>query len=811
MEKKVNCAYPLGLGNLPFCFTLLIIPMKLQTLPLLLLFFLFTDQVSAQTITKKISFSTSDFSGDLEFEYSLGYNFEPYFKTRLKSVIIRNYKRPVNDYTLLNHNGIRFPYKVEKDVSVDVQARGLIYPVNGAYPKSSEKFIFNLSGSSTSLPEFPPFTAEDLNWLKSQKVDASLIGKEISGGEKYWQERGKIDEFSVVSISFGGLEAVIEAYAQAPKKTAGQSANKTTTNKEDNTKPVTAKKEETTATAGGGTGMTFVEQFNRNPEAAIAMKMAEQKRREEAAVERERYELTNLRQYYHNPLNPYDPVASRIKTLQARETSRQLASMQANFEESARRRDEVRKQNLERMRREDEERFRRKEENRRRAEAARQAAQQRAIKAEDDAVNAILQRQIAFRKANGWTYDEEALERSIRIERSDRREIDAAGKRFATVLNNWYAQQEQQKKSGSSKARKAAIAEITKKIPDPAFKEGLAAFRFLDAWGFLDKSGKEVIKAVYDEVRPIKEGVSIVQKDGKSGLIARTGKVLIPLDYQDIIQLSPDWFAVKKDGVYTIVNRQHKQVLNQQYEELHASYDGQIIFKQNNKYGLMNAAGKTIIPAAYNQLGFYFNSGRRLALRDSLYGFLDAEGKVAIPFIYTDAGDFGEGISLAPVKDKETGLWGYIDTDGGVGFPFKYKDATPFSPTNFASVKLNQEYSGYSALDYFGTQLFRREGEFPVWFPKDRIAIIDRNFYTTTGKEVIKRENLYARFPFIFGQGVVEYGSTGGNNGMIDRNGVLVVPPIFDIIMPHEDELWIARFGGSKKHLYINRKGEIVY
>lgn len=89
--------------------------------------------------------------------------------------------------------------------------------------------------------------------------------------------------------------------------------------------------------------------------------------------------------------------------------------------------------------------------------------------------------------------------------------------------------------------------------------------------------------------------------------------------------------------------------------------------------------------------------------------------------------------------------------------------------------------------------------------------LIDKNYYTTSGEAIIKRNNLYPDFPFLSGMAVVHYNFMPGNRGMIDTKGTLIVPPIFDNIYSWKHEIWIARYGGSDKLLYINRNGDIIY
>lgn len=50
--------------------------------------------------------------------------------------------------------------------------------------------------------------------------------------------------------------------------------------------------------------------------------------------------------------------------------------------------------------------------------------------------------------------------------------------------------------------------------------------------GFVDNSGKIVVKCEYESATPFENGYSIVTKSQKSGVIDQTGKVVLPLKYR---------------------------------------------------------------------------------------------------------------------------------------------------------------------------------------------------------------------------------------------------------------------------------------
>jgi hypothetical protein len=58
------------------------------------------------------------------------------------------------------------------------------------------------------------------------------------------------------------------------------------------------------------------------------------------------------------------------------------------------------------------------------------------------------------------------------------------------------------------------------------FDEGLAAVKLNSKWGFIDKTGREVIPRKYDEAHDFSEGLAAVKQNSKWGFIDNTGKFL---------------------------------------------------------------------------------------------------------------------------------------------------------------------------------------------------------------------------------------------------------------------------------------------
>ena len=66
-----------------------------------------------------------------------------------------------------------------------------------------------------------------------------------------------------------------------------------------------------------------------------------------------------------------------------------------------------------------------------------------------------------------------------------------------------------------------------------SFSEGLAKVKLGDKYGFIDKTGKEVVPPKYDDLVFFSKGLAKVELDGQWGLVDRTSKEIIPCVYDE--------------------------------------------------------------------------------------------------------------------------------------------------------------------------------------------------------------------------------------------------------------------------------------
>lgn len=208
---------------------------------------------------------------------------------------------------------------------------------------------------------------------------------------------------------------------------------------------------------------------------------------------------------------------------------------------------------------------------------------------------------------------------------------------------------------------------------------GLAVVIKNEKMGFVDKTGKLIVKPIYDMPMQLgsvisgssrlqaefRNGLAIVSKNELNGLIDKSGKEVVPTKYYDLFVFNEHGYAVaceeeKKCGV---INRQNKVIVPLDNEYATQFNEGLIVVYKNNHFYILNDKGsleQTDYDKIYDELGRTFAFGTLVRKKDK-FGMISTEnGKTTIPIEYDD---FVDGDNFAWFKkdgktynlDLETG------------------------------------------------------------------------------------------------------------------------------------------------------------
>jgi len=98
-------------------------------------------------------------------------------------------------------------------------------------------------------------------------------------------------------------------------------------------------------------------------------------------------------------------------------------------------------------------------------------------------------------------------------------------------------------------------------------ESGLFLIRQNDLYGFINKTGKIVVKPQFEEAESFSEGLAPVMIDKNYGYIDKTGKTVIEPQYDDVMgSFSAGLAAVKKGGKWGYVDKKGKIVIEPQFD-----------------------------------------------------------------------------------------------------------------------------------------------------------------------------------------------------------------------------------------------------
>ena len=277
--------------------------------------------------------------------------------------------------------------------------------------------------------------------------------------------------------------------------------------------------------------------------------------------------------------------------------------------------------------------------------------------------------------------------------------------------------------------------------------------------GFIDKTGRYVIKPQYDNAGNFRHGLAWIEIGGKCGFIDKAGNMVVEPQF--------DWRPEYKNGFYIVYK--HRYSFNYYYGVVDTT--GKIIFEPQSFVEPIFCEGYAQISTDEKFNGFGY-------LRPSNYGYIDKTGKIVIEPQFDFSQDFCNG--FAQVSD-ETDLYGFINKKGELVIPYQFKKAEYFSENGLAAVQLDDKWGYIDTTGKFVIEpKFQYAGPFRNGLAQVKVIINDEKWecIDTTGKTVPA--------PDCYACGYFENGFAtfrkNGKVGVIDTTGKIIIEPKYDEI-----------------------------
>ena len=258
------------------------------------------------------------------------------------------------------------------------------------------------------------------------------------------------------------------------------------------------------------------------------------------------------------------------------------------------------------------------------------------------------------------------------------------------------------------------------------------------------------------------------------GFIDNKGKMVIPAQFNSCNRFSCGYARVTMSNrIYFVDTKGTIQNRVPMLDNCGSFYYNASNYLVNNLWGMMDTNFETLIQPAYNSLGRMSDVGlaRVRPTAGDKYGYLNKEGRIIVAPQFDEAYSFSDGLAIVRVGDK----YGAIDKSG-----------------NFA---INAVWDDLSECG---------EGRMVFYdATAKKCGLIDLN-------GVVKLPAMYDAIGAAGDNGLIWY-QQDNRFGYIDKNGNIVLAPMFDYATPFADGIaWVIRAGGNLVEA-INKKGETMF
>lgn len=189
------------------------------------------------------------------------------------------------------------------------------------------------------------------------------------------------------------------------------------------------------------------------------------------------------------------------------------------------------------------------------------------------------------------------------------------------------------------------------------FSEDLAAIKIKGKWGYINKTGKVVIKPTFDKADNFSSGLAPVCVDRKWGFIDTKGNWTIQPTYDSIWEGFTNGVAVcgkdmcpieNSNGEITRIGSQYllsRKNADTEFDESTTPLQPNYFAYPDFRFGLVNTEGKEVTKLDYDQI-YELSDALRAVRNDGRWGFIDNMGNEVIKPKYRIASSFSDGVAL---------------------------------------------------------------------------------------------------------------------------------------------------------------------
>lgn len=221
----------------------------------------------------------------------------------------------------------------------------------------------------------------------------------------------------------------------------------------------------------------------------------------------------------------------------------------------------------------------------------------------------------------------------------------------------------------------------------PFLEDSTAIVETKQGFGKLHINGQYWIVPKYDDLKDNGNGFVAFRKNGQWGILDKHGKVVIEAQFQNIGTFYHDVTYAAQDNWYGLINTKGQFIVAPTYTQIWYAQTGLwVVVNTDGQHGLVNHIGQIILPMKYETI-LRFQEGYSAVLKNGLWAYINTSGQLITPFHYSLAWNFREGLARVIVKKDEQI---FIDKNGKTQLIIPYEDVRDFHE-GLAKVQLKME------------------------------------------------------------------------------------------------------------------------
>lgn len=260
-------------------------------------------------------------------------------------------------------------------------------------------------------------------------------------------------------------------------------------------------------------------------------------------------------------------------------------------------------------------------------------------------------------------------------------------------------------------------------------------------WGYIDNSGKFVIKPQFDKAEDFMEnGTARIYSGEKVGLIDRNGKMVLAPEFQYISDFSDGVAVTCKGDKYEVVDQKGKIIFSSSYE-INAFHEGIAVCAKDagggrREYGYVDKKGNYLFKPQF-VLAYDFNGGKALAkIKEKQYVVIDNNGKIISLLNYNNIRELsGDIMTFSDDKNEKSG---YLKINGQVLIQPQFIRAEKFEK-GYAIVSTGKSFSDEKV------GLINLKGEFTIKPEYADIISIGEGLYYVGEKGIDQGAAMFAK------------------------------------------------------------------